>query len=288
MRFRNDAELDSSQVSDRRGVGGPIAIGGGGIIGVIILVLTLLNGGGGGGGVPSIDLGGRGATGTAQTNDLSTTCHTGADANQREDCRIVAVINSVQKYWGSHSDGYTDAQTVFFSGGTSTGCGSATTDVGPFYCPVDSTVYIDLGFYDELRSRFGATGGPFAEAYVIAHEYGHHVQHLRGVLERSQDGSTGPTSSSVRTELMADCLAGQWAAGAVATGFIEDLSDADITDGLDAAAAVGDDRIQEAAQGRVNPEAFTHGTAAQRQRWFLNGFHSSTAAACDTFAAASL
>ncbi len=269
-------------------MGGPAAIGGGGIIGLIILVITLLNNGGGGSsGLPSIDLG-TGANGAAEANDLSGTCRSGADANQREDCRIVAVINSVQSYWASHMDGYEKVQTVFFTGGTSTGCGSATSDVGPFYCPVDSTAYIDLAFYDDLRGRFGASGGPFAEAYVIAHEYGHHVQHLRGVLERSQDGTTGPSSSSVRTELMADCLAGQWAAGAVATGFIEELTDADITDGLDAAAAVGDDRIQEAVQGRVDPESFTHGTAEQRQRWFLNGFHSSEEAACDTFAASSL
>jgi predicted metalloprotease len=282
MRFRKDADLDSSQVSDRRGMGGPVAIGGGGIIGVIILVLTLLNSGGSNS-VSNIDLGGGGAS-----SDLSGSCRTGDDANQREDCRIVAVINSVQSYWSSHMDGYEKVQTVFFSGGTSTGCGAASTDVGPFYCPVDSTAYIDLGFYDELRSRFGATGGPFAEAYVIAHEYGHHVQHLRGLLERSQDGTTGPTSSSVRIELMADCLAGQWASGAVATGFIEDLTDADIADGLDAAAAVGDDRIQEAVQGRVDPESFTHGTAEQRQRWFLAGFKSSAVEACDTFAAATL
>ena len=284
MRFRKDADLDASQVSDRRGVGGPVAIGGGGIIGVIILVLTLLNGGGSTSSLSNLDLGG----GTGESSDLSGSCRTGDDANQREDCRIVAVINSVQSYWSNHMDGYEKSKTVFFTGGTSTGCGSASTDVGPFYCPVDSTAYIDLGFYDDLRGRFGAKGGPFAEAYVIAHEYGHHVQHLRGVLERSQDGSTGPPSSSVRVELMADCLAGQWAAGAVATGFIEDLTDTDIADGLDAAAAVGDDRIQEAVQGRVDPESFTHGSAEQRQRWFLNGFKSSTPAACDTFAATTL
>ncbi len=279
MRFRRDAQLDTSQVSDRRGSrGGPIALGGGGLIGVVFLLIQLLGGGSG------ADL----AIGGADTGDntaLSSSCTTGEDANQSEDCRIVAVINSVQDYWGESLPGYQGAKTVFFSGATNTGCGQASTQVGPFYCPVDKQVYIDLAFYDELRSRFGASGGPFAEAYVIAHEYGHHVQDLTGVLEETnRDRSTGPQSASVRTELMADCLAGRWAQGAEKTGFIEDLSEADITDGLDAAAAVGDDRIQQTTQGRVSPESFTHGSAAQRQKWFLTGYRAETMDSCDTFA----
>ncbi|HUQ64273.1 MAG TPA: neutral zinc metallopeptidase [Acidimicrobiales bacterium] len=276
MRFRRDAQLDPSQVSDRRGMG-PMAIGGGGLLGVIVLIVTLLNGGGGGSGLSSGPLGGL-------DSDLSAECRTGQDANQKDDCRIVGVVNSVQAYWGSKLDGYQPAETVFFRGGTTTGCGSATSSVGPFYCPLDSNVYIDLGFYEDLRTRFGAQGGPFAEAYVIAHEYGHHVQNLRGVLERSQDGSTGPASSSVRVELMADCFAGMWARGAVDTGYIEELTEADISDGLDAAAAVGDDRIQESAQGRVDPEAWTHGSAERRQHWFTTGYRNGDSAACDTFA----
>jgi uncharacterized protein len=281
VRFRRGARLDPSQVSDRRGMG-PIALGGGGIVGVVVLLLTLLGGGlPGGGGSGGLDLGG-------DESDLATECRTGADANQRDDCRIVGVVNSVQAYWPEELNGYREADTAFFTQGTTTGCGTASSAVGPFYCPVDQTVYIDLGFYDELRSRFGARGGPFAEAYVIAHEYGHHVQNLAGILERSQDGTTGPTSSSVRVELMADCLAGNWASGAVDTGFIEELTEADIRDGLDAAAAVGDDRIQQQAQGRVNPESWTHGAAEQRQRWFLRGYQEGTRAACDTFSAPSL
>ena len=248
MRFRRGAELDASQVSDRRRMGPGVAVGGGGLIGLIVLVISLL---GGGSGAPPLDLG-------ESESDLSAECRTGADANQRDDCRIVGVVNSVQDYWADHLEGYRQATTVFFSGATSTGCGSATSSVGPFYCPVDATIYIDLGFYEQLRSRFGALGGPFAEAYVIAHEYGHHVENLLGVLERSRDGDTGPQSSAVRVELMADCLAGMWAKGAVATGYIEELTEADIRDGLDAAAAIGDDRIQEAAQGRVHPESWTH------------------------------
>ena len=149
-------------------------------------------------------------------------------------------------------------------------------------------MYIDLSFYDELRSRFGASGGPFAEAYVIAHEYGHHIENLQGVIGRSQDGSTGPTSSSVRIELMADCYAGMWAAGAMDTGYIEELTDADIRDGLDAASAVGDDRIQESVSGRVDPESWTHGSSRQRQEWFVVGYEQRSLEACNTFAAKQL
>ena len=279
MRFRGGAQLDTSQVSDRRGAG-PLAVGGGGIIGLIVLVFSLLNGGGGG------DL--TAPTPGGPTSDLSAECQTGEDANQREDCRIVGVVNSVQAFWEQRLPGYQRASTVFFTGGTNTGCGSATSAVGPFYCPLDQKIYIDLGFYDDLRSRFGAQGGVFAEAYVIAHEYGHHVENLRGVLERGRSRETGPQSPGVRVELQADCLAGMWARGAVDTGFIEELTEVDIQDGLDAASAIGDDRIQEQAQGQVNPESWTHGSSEQRQKWFLTGYRSDLISGCDTFAAGSV
>ncbi len=290
MRFRRGVELDPSQVSDRRGRGrGAVAVGGGGgLIGLVVLVLSLL---GGDGGSVLLDAP-LGSLGSAESP--SAECRTGADANQQDDCRIVGVVNSVQAFWGQRLDGYRPSTTAFFEGSVSTGCGVATAAVGPFYCPVDQGVYIDLGFYDELRSRFGASGGPFAEAYVIAHEYGHHVENLIGVLERSRDGSSGPQSSGVRVELMADCLAGMWAGGAVATGYIEELTQADIDDGLNAAAAIGDDRIQERVTGRVDPESWTHGSAEQRQVWFLTGYRStatdtgSNIEVCDTFSVPSI
>jgi uncharacterized protein len=284
MRFRKDARLDPSQVEDARGRrlggGGPIALGGGGIVGIIIfLAIVLLSGGETGG------LGGL-AGETAGTGAPSATiseCRTGQDANEREDCRILGVVNSVQAYWGSAFRGYEPAKTRFFEDFTSSGCCQASAAVGPFYCPPDRRVYIDLGFFDELESRFGASGGPLAQAYVLAHEYGHHIQNLTGALRRPDAQELGPQGGAVRIELQADCLAGVWVANALRTGFIEDLTRADIQDALSAAAAVGDDRIQERVQGRVTPESWSHGSAEQRQSWFVRGIESGSANACNTF-----
>ena len=247
-----------------------LAVGGGGGAILVVIVLALLGVDVGGGADP-LSLGG-GASSSDQPTDLSESCRTGRDANQRDDCRIVGVVNSVQAYWGDQVRGYREAPTRFFSGQTSSGCGAATSAVGPFYCPRDETIYIDLDFYDQLRSQFGARGGPFAEAYVIGHEYGHHVQHLLGA-------SAG--ADSVPLELQADCYAGVWAANAVETGFVEELTERDIADGLDAAAAIGDDRIQERTIGRVDPESWTHGSGAARQEAFETGYRNGDPRACD-------
>lgn len=286
MSFKPGATLDPGQVRDirgRRGTG--LAVGGGGIGLILVLVYTLL--GGNPGDLEGLgDLNGQ-AIGPEDTT-LVTECQTGADANERPDCRIVGYVNSIQAYWGealpATGTAYTNATTVLFTDGVSTACGTASSAVGPFYCPNDDQVYLDLGFFDALQTRFGAKGGDFAEAYVVAHEYGHHIQDLIGVLDLG-DGGTGADSTSVRIELMADCLAGVWAQHASGTGFLVPLTDADVAEALDAAAAVGDDRIQAAAEGRVNPEGWTHGSSEERQAWFTTGYTQGVLGSCDTFAA---
>jgi predicted metalloprotease len=291
MRFRRNARLDTGQVTDVRGrrMGGGLAVGGGGVgLGVLVvyLLITLLSSSNGGLGqlAPLDDRSvGRGDT----PSEVSQECQTGQDANERQDCRIVGVVNSVQRFWDGvfqrSGKQYPYVDTVFFTDGIQTGCGAASSEVGPFYCPPDQRVYIDLGFFDELQSRFGASGGPFAQAYVIAHEYGHHVQNQLGVLDSIRGDRQGPQSKAVRSELQADCYAGVWAANAVSAGVIEELTQADINEGLDAANAIGDDRIQEQTQGQVNPETWTHGSSEQRRRWFSRGYENGKPAACDTF-----
>ena len=288
MRFRKDARLDPSQVEDYRGRGGgipggiPVTLGGGGGLVAIVVVLAFILLGGGGGLGDLGSLAGQTVGPSSAPADLSQECRTGADANEREDCRILAVINSVQAYWSRALRGYEPTKTRFFDGSIQTGCGPASSATGPFYCPNDQYVYIDLGFFDELQSKLGARGGPLAEAYVLAHEYGHHVQDLTGVL-RSADRDTGPQGGQVRVELQADCYAGLWVGHAIDTGFVEDVTRQDVADALDAAAAVGDDRIQQRTQGRVTPETFTHGSAEQRQSWFVRGIEGSGPNGCDTF-----
>ena len=290
MTFDPNAQLDPSQVTDVRGSsrvggrGGGLAVGGGGI-GLVIAIIYILLGGNPGDLINSGGSG-QGVDPNTPTSSAIASCKTGADANQREECAIVGYANSIQAFWATQISGYEKSNVVLFTDGVSTGCGDATSSTGPFYCPPDKLVYIDLGFFKELEQRFGAKDAPFARAYVLAHEYGHHVQDLVGDLQPGTD--SGPASRSVRTELQADCYAGVWAHNAQATGFIQPLTQDQIAAADAAAQAVGDDHIQQQSGGGVDPDSFTHGTSEQRVRWFTTGYQSGKPGDCDTFNATTL
>jgi hypothetical protein len=284
MTFDPNVRLDPGQITDRRGMGGRggLAIGGGGI-GVVLFLAYILLGGDPSSLGPLLEPGA--VTGPGSTA-IATDCKTGQDANTRDDCRILGYVNSIQSYWtdtfAASGKQYQPVNTILFSGVTSSGCGTASSSTGPFYCPTDRLVYLDLDFFTELRTRFGAQGGSLAQGYVLAHEYGHHVQDLLGSL-KGGGGGEGAQGESVRTELQADCFAGVWANHAASTKFLEPITAAQIADALDAAAAVGDDRIQQASSGEVNPDTWTHGSSDQRKHWFSTGYQSGDPGACDTF-----
>jgi predicted metalloprotease len=285
MTFRPDVDLDPGRVRDSRGRrvrGGGLAVGGG--LGTLVIVALILLTGGDLGDV----IGGLGAAPVQEGpigSQLINECETGTDANERQDCRLVGALESLDAYWSetftASGESFQQPGAEIFTDGVNTQCGAASSAVGPFYCPLDQTIYLDLGFYDDLESRFGAEGGPFAEMYVVAHEYGHHIQNLLGLLEQGRD--TGAGSGAVRTELQADCLAGVWGAHAVDTGFLQPLTREQIAQALNAASVIGDDRIQEQTQGQVNPETWTHGSSEQRQEWFSNGLEAGSIDGCDTF-----
>ncbi|NEM06338.1 KPN_02809 family neutral zinc metallopeptidase [Geodermatophilus normandii] len=306
MRYREGGDLDTSHVQDRRGRGGGlrgsgfgagrgVAVGGGGLglVGLIIIVLVQVLGGGGGSGAGAGlgALAGLGEGETANTSTLAQSCDDSGDANDSVECAVVADIDSIQDYWSQTLDGYVPTQTVFFSGQVQTQCGGATSGSGPFYCPADQLVYIDLTFFDTLRSQFGAEGGAFPNAYVLAHEYGHHVQNLLGTNRQVTPGDAGATSGSVRLELQADCYAGTWANHAETVPdesgapLITDITQDDVDRALDTAGRIGDDFIQgNLGGGNVDQDTFTHGSSEQRQRWFLTGYETGDPAQCDTFA----
>lgn len=289
MPFNEKKRLDPSQVQDRRGssVGRTIAIGGGGI-GLLVLLVSMLLGVDLTGIVPDAGIVAPSSSDaySEDTSDIIAECQTGADANTRQDCRIVGFVNSIQAFWADEFDqyglDYTPAQTVLFSGSTQAACGYASSASGPFYCPTDQMIYLDLAFFDMLNSRFGTRGGPFAEAYVLAHEYGHHIQNILGILEISAMRDSGPGSMTVFTELQADCLAGIWVHHANETGYLEPLSRDDIAQSLDAASSVGDDVIQSRTQGYIVPEQWTHGSSEQRLAALEDGLESGELETCDS------
>jgi uncharacterized protein len=293
MTFRDGAQLDPSRIQRRgasTGAGG-MAIGGG-IGGLIILLIAMFTGVD----LSSLGLGGGTSGSDVTANDpalqsqLAQDCQTGADANERIDCLIVATVNSLDVYWAPQTPAlgatFTYPGIVLYDTATSTPCGTASDQTGPFYCPPDQTIYLDTTFYDILVQQFGSSNGQLAQEYVIAHEYGHHIQNLLGVFDKADLTTTGANSDGVNVELMADCLAGVWANHAASTeggSFLNSLTKQDISDALSAASSVGDDHIQEITQGQVDQDSFTHGTSAQREDNFLTGYQTGDPAQCDRF-----
>jgi predicted metalloprotease len=294
MTFNPGARLDPSRIQRRgasAGVGG-MAIGGG--IGGLLLLLVgayfgldltgILGGGTSGSAISAND--------PAAQRQLEQKCTTGASANASTDCLVVGTVGSLDSYWSSAmpalGGSFSYPQIVLFDSQTSTGCGTASVQTGPFYCPTDQTIYVETNFF-QILSEFGGSTGPLAQEYVIAHEYGHHIQQLLGIFDVADRGGTGANSDSVKVELMADCLAGVWthfaasAPDANGTPFLLPPTDAEINDALSAAGSVGDDNIQKATGGQANPDSFTHGTSAQRVQAFTLGYQSGSVAQCDPF-----
>jgi predicted metalloprotease len=290
----DDQRVDASGVNDQRGrggLGGPVAIGGGGlgVVGVIIYILVSVLGGG------SVDTTGLvPQDGSVQgqgggEGDLQTRCNTKGAIDAYDDCFLVKVYNEINEVWTDEfnraGQTYERPALTFFSQAVNTGCGQASSQVGPFYCPPDQSIYIDIGFLNQLQQQFGAPGR-YAQAYILAHEAGHHLQTLFGterkVRAAEQADASRQRELSIATELQADCYAGVWSKLADDAGNVS-IGDAQVQQAQDAAAAVGDDRIQQQTQGRVDPESWTHGSAAQRKQWFTTGRTSGDVNACNTY-----
>lgn len=267
-------------VAGRGGVGGIIVI-------VALVVLAQCTG---------VDLFGGGGSSTRTSGEINELryqdCETGEDANASQDCARVAVENSLTNFWASQDlPNWRPIEALYtFTGAVDTACGSASSDVGPFYCPADESIYLDTTFFDQVLERqLGGPDGGFVEFYVLAHEYGHHISNVIGDMSRVTSQQTGPESPGVRLELQADCFAGVWTNAAEkvpdAGGepIIQDVTDEDIRLALEAAATVGDDHIQKKTQGRVAPESWTHGSSAQRQYWFDQGYRGGSPDDCRTF-----
>ncbi|MER7165178.1 neutral zinc metallopeptidase [Micromonospora sp. NPDC000207] len=304
MELNENARIDTSQVDDRRGSGGggraggipiPIGRGPGGLVGLAVMLVIALVGGGFGLNAAFDD----GGEATGDNRGLEQRC-SAEDALKQLDCRNTLYVNSIQAYWRTalpqaFGQQYTPTRTVFFEQAVDTRCGRADSGVGPFYCPADSQVYIDLSFYRVMADQLGASG-EFTQPYILAHEYGHHVQNLLGTNEqvrRQQQRDPGNANDlSVRLELQADCYAGAWAKNATGTAddqgqrIFTSIGEQDIRQAIDAAERIGDDAISERANRPVNPDEFTHGSSAQRRDWFTRGHSTGDPRQCDTFSGA--
>ncbi|MCT2042908.1 neutral zinc metallopeptidase [Pseudoclavibacter alba] len=285
MTFNENASIDTSGIQKRSGGAKGAAVGGGSLVALIIafLISQFL-------GVDVTGLvTGQQAGGNETTEQLNCS---GSDANNSSECRLAGAQNSINQYWSNEAPNvgikYQTPTLVLYEGSTSSACGTASNQVGPFYCPGDEGVYIDADFFQMLESQFGAKDGPMAEMYILAHEWGHHIQQEAGILQQVDHRDVGATSDMVRLELQADCFAGAWAGAAEGTTdangqkLFSSITQDDIDNAMNAAGAVGDDRIQESQGGRAQPDTFTHGTAEQRANWFATGLKGGWQS-CDTF-----
>ncbi len=280
MTFNPNANVGGN-TARRRGTG--IAVAGGGVAGIGALAVLLLNL------FTGADFSGIIPVDQPSSDSAIENCKRGADANANDDCRLAAASLAIDQYWAGQVEGYRQPQLIIVDTAASTQCGTASNQTGPFYCPPEETVYVDPTFFGLLRERFDASAGPLAQLYVLAHEYGHHVQQITGIMQDHPNNGTGPDSNSVRTELQADCFAGAWVGDMTeqvddqGVPFLQAPTQQQITDAINAAQTVGDDHIQQESGGGVNPESWTHGSSEQRQRWFETGYQQGVGA-CDTFA----
>lgn len=298
MSFNEGVRSDSGRVRTSSGSRSVGTLGGGSILGLItVLALSyftgydltfLLNGGD--------------SRSVQESPGISLShCQTGADANAHTECRMVVTADSLDRVWETQLAQQNDPAAyeypgfTVFSGSVSTGCGTASSAVGPFYCPRDKGVYLDLSFFEQMERDLGAANAPLAQEYVVAHEWGHHIQNLQGVFNTYNTHERGEDGPGVRSELQADCYAGVWMHWASTTidpdsgvAFLKRPTEEEIAQAMQTARAIGDDRIQERYQGKTNPESWSHGSAEQRQRWLMRGMEQGSIAACNTWEADSL
>ena len=294
MSFNDNIRLDPTRVGTS-GAGRKVAgVGGGSLLGLLLVLgFSYFTG---------IDLTSLLSSPSASSPSSSTvdvsTCRTGADANARVECRMVATAQSLDQVWKTQltqqgtNVAYELPDFQIFTNSVSTACGNATSAVGPFYCPGDSTVYLDLGFFDDMVTKYGASDSVLAQEYVVAHEWGHHIQNLQGVFRAHDTRETGEQGAGVRSELQADCYAGVWMHWASTTRdpttgayYLNTPTADEVLGALQTAQAIGDDRLQAKYQGTSNPETWTHGSANQRAAWLQRGLDSGEIATCDTWSA---
>lgn len=281
MTFNPNADVSDNRA--RRSTGRTVGVAAGGVggLGIVIAIVVALMGGN------PMDVLGAAQQQPAVEQSAAADCKTGADANADPACRLAAATLSLDDFWAANVEGYTPPEAIIYSGTEQSPCGTASNQVGPFYCPSNQAIYVDPSFFQIMQKQFGASAGDLAQLYVLGHEWGHHIQSITGIMQEHPNDGTGEDSNGVKTELQADCFAGGWIQDMTkqkddkGVAYFQKPTDAQITDALNAAAAVGDDNIQ-SRSGQVNPETWTHGSSAEREKWFMTGYTKGIGA-CNTF-----